>query len=262
MNTTPTYPAPWGEYRLEHGASERVSLGPLRIELRREGGEIWIATSHIDTADIDADEGVEPSKDWRRWASADDGFPVVVRPALPSTALVVSPEVPFSVAPRASARVYVRVPLVAQVVLANPEETLLHEVPTVVMSNTWWGDFVEGELCLWLPTTARRSLEPEHFQPHLVVCPVYIENHSDGVLEVDKSAVRAFHLSIFNADGRLWADQTHVTYSASEDGSEIQMSGSPPAEVPDASLIVPPQVKIPRGLRARTFARLKSLSGM
>ena len=255
MSATRAGESPWREYPLEEGETSSVSVGPLRIDLRREGDEVWIAWSRS------TENGTpEPPTEWERWAAPGNAA-VALRPALPSRALVVGPEKPLGLAPRTRARIYVRVPLVAQVVLGDGDPTVLLEVPTIVMSNTWWGDVMEGEMCYWLPTSARRAVGPEHFQPHLVVCPVLIDNQSSGVLEVAKSAVRVAHLSIFDAGGRLWADETTVHYSGSEEGSEIEMSGTAPPEATTAVLLVPPREPIPRGLRAKTFARLKSISG-
>jgi len=252
----PVDPSPWGEYPFAKGDSRSVMIGPLRIDLRRENGEVWIAWSRSK-----GDEAPEPPTEWERWAEAGEGSSLMLRPAFPSRTLIVAPELSFNLVPRSSARIYVRVPLCAQVVLSHPDQTVLTEIPTVVMSNTWWGDFVDGELCFWLPTTARRVLAPEHFQPHLVVCPLLIENLSEDLLNVEKSAVRVAHLSIFDDDGRLWADATRVRYTSDEEGSEIDMSGKAPTEVHDAKRIAAPRIPIARGIRARTFARLKSLSG-
>ena len=256
MSSANVAPTPWREYHLEGGETQSVVIGPLRIDLRRENGEIWIAWSRS----VDGESADAPSE-WVRWAAPGVEGSVTLRPTLPDRALVVAPEVSFNLAPHSEARIYVRVPLVAQIVLGDRAQTVLREVPTIVMSNTWWGDFVGGELCYWLPTTARRTLEPEHFLSHLVACPVNIENRSESVLEAEKSAVRVAYLSIFGEEGRLWADETRVVYSGDEEGSEIDMLGEAPAEAPGAVLIAPPRQRGGRGFRARTFARLKSLSG-
>lgn len=168
---------------------------------------------------------------------------------------------PFHVIPGASARIYVRVPLVVSVNIADSEDTHLTEVPSVVLSNTWWGRVVDGELAYWLPTTARRHIGPEHFPPYLAVCPVLIQNRATESLEVEKVAIRGTHLSLFSTGSQLWGDQTTVVYRADEEGSEVDMTGAAPEQAAGATLISPAREPLSRGLRARTFARIKSISG-
>lgn len=257
---------PWRQYTFAPNEAESARFGPLTLRFRRDRDESWIAWARDDSAEADSqpaeltEEPAEP--EWQRWVARERDGPLAIKPALPDRTLVVAPEARFHLMPRATARIYIRVPLVAQVVLPESAETPLLEIPTIVMSNTWWGDFVDGELCYWLPTTARRALKPEHLQrPHLVACPIEIENASEEVLHVEKTALRAEHLSVFAADGQLWADETHVRFSGHEDGSEIDTSGRPPPEAPSAELIAQPRTPLDRGFRARSFAKLKSLSG-
>ncbi len=132
----------------------------------------------------------------------------------------------------------------------------------ITLSDTWFGTLTDGELCYWLPTQARRSVTPEIFEPYLAICPLQLENRSHGDLDVIKIALRVSHLSIFQDEGRLWADGTRVRYRGDEEGSDIDMQRRAPDEAPGAELVMPPRTPVSRGLRTRTFARLKALSGL
>ena len=259
----PSAPFPWGRHALGQEAEYTLDVGPLRLSFRLDGDEIWISWRSSAPGGEPAHEDAPESESvgWQRWATATGSSTLTVRPSFPDRALVVAPEVPFHVAPGANARIYVRVPLFAAVALADENETLLLEVPTVVLSNTWWGRVVDGELAFWLPTAARRSIGPDDFPHHLAVCPVLIQNRASESLEVDKVAIRGSHLSVFSDGSRLWGDQTAVVYRADEDGSDIDMSGTAPEEADGAVLMTPAREPLTRGLRARTFARIKSLSG-
>nr|NIP60435.1 hypothetical protein [Gemmatimonadota bacterium]NIR80852.1 hypothetical protein [Gemmatimonadota bacterium]NIT89671.1 hypothetical protein [Gemmatimonadota bacterium]NIU33451.1 hypothetical protein [Gemmatimonadota bacterium]NIU37737.1 hypothetical protein [Gemmatimonadota bacterium] len=159
-------------------------------------------------------------------------------------------------------RIYVRVPLWVRVELHGGATMRLTEIPSVILSDTWFGDFMEGELCYFQPTTARREVRPEHFDDHLAVCPILLSNRSQDPLAVEKLALRVAHLSIFRRGRELWADETRVRYRGDEAGSEIRSAHSPPSEAPDATLLTPPRTPADRGFRARTFSRLKGLSGL
>lgn len=205
--------------------------------------------------------GEGPNSEWDRW-SIDDASTVLARPAPPDRLLVVSHEHPFHLPGRRQARVFVRVPLFAQIVVRTQgaEDLVVLDMPSLVLSDTWWGTVQEGELAYWLSTKARAALTPDLFVPHLAVCPIHLENQSDEALPVDKFAVRSIHLSLFEKDGRTWTDEVRVRYVAAAEGSEIRMAGEPPVEEPGAERLSEPRVPIRRGLQARTFDRLKSLS--
>jgi hypothetical protein len=234
---------------------ERV-LGGLRLRLRLAGPEVWLRGSY---ADVDEDGGRD---EWTRWSLPGDAR-VEVRPSLPDRPVVVSPEQPFHLPLRGKARVYVRIPLFAQVVATdtNRTETVLAEFPSIVLSDTWWGTFTEGLAAYWLRTRARRSAPPEIFEPYLAVCPFLLENASDEPLAVDRFAIRTDHLSLFARDGGMWTDEVLVEYHGPLEGSELTYTGAVPREVGDVRRIASPREVPPRGLRARTFGRLKVMTG-
>jgi hypothetical protein len=187
-----------------------------------------------------------------------------VLPAFPDRPLVVKPEHPFTLMRRAHARVYMRVPLWVRLEAVEEEHgkgSLLVEVPTERLSETWWGDFRDGELAYWLTTSARRELRDELFEPHLVISTLQLENHSEGALPVEKLALRVEHLSIYEKEGRLWAEEVRVEYRGEAEGSDIIMDDEPPHEAEGAREITPARAQT-RSFRARTFARLRALSGL
>jgi hypothetical protein len=128
------------------------------------------------------------------------------------------------------------------------------------MSDTWWGDLEDGTLGYWLSTHARRSLTPELVEPHLAICTLNLSNRSRETLPVEKIALRVSHLSIFASGGGLWCDEVQVTWSGGDD-SAIDMSGEVPVEAQGARLLAPPRHPVERGIRARTFARIRGLPG-
>lgn len=250
---------PWGEIELDDGDDRLIEVGPLRLRLRRSRGELWLAHSREGEAtppDMEG-EGVE----WSRWALPRNRDRLRLRPVLPDRPLVVEPEQTFHLMRGAEIRVYVRVPVRVQLELFGATDVPLEEIPTVILSDTWFGDFMEGEVAYFLPTTARREMRDELFAPHLTVCPLQLSNGASEELEVKKIALRVAHLSIFGRDGELWADETGVHYRGDEVGSDLRMAGRAPVEARDAALLTPPRTPVGRSLRARTFARLRSLPG-
>lgn len=245
------------------GETARVDVGPLRLWLRGVENELWLAFDRKSHDGSDLPDEPPEDAEWSRWAMEHRPHRLRLTPVFPDRPLVVKPEHPFTLLRRADARVFMRAPVWVR--LEAVEESrgralLLTEIPTEVLSETWWGDFLEGELAFWLTTKARRELRPEHFEPHLVMCTLQLTNLSEDDLGVEKLSLRVEHLSIYEKEGWLWAEEVEVNYHGDAEGSEIRMDDEPPAEAEGAREISPARFQT-RSLRARTFQRLKALSG-
>lgn len=258
-------PRPWGSLALSEDDTFAVRVGPRDLWLTRHDGDIWL--SHAPVAGDDADDRAtaEPPDEahWKRWAPPGDrNAEVRLRPAFPDRAVVLQPEQSFHLTRNARARIYVRVPLFIRVELGGPDPDLLEEIPSVTLSDTWWGTFVEGELAYWLPTTARRSWSPGALAPHLAVCPLEMHNRAAGELHVEKLSLRVMHLTLYGDDRGFWADETRVVYEGEEEAGVLEMTGRPPPEARDAERVEAPRVPLKSGLRVRTFTRFLNMGPM
>ncbi len=263
MNEQPGTAAPWGDHLLpDRGETTRFDIGPLTLWVRRIENEVWVAY-HRPTEEP-TPEGTElpSSAEWQRWAFEHHPTALRLLPALPDRVLVVKTEQPFTLLRRASARIFMRVPVWVRVqaVIGDGSAALtMTEIPTEVFSDTWWGDFMEGQIAYWLTTKARREIRDEMFEPNLVVAVLQLRNRSSDDLAVEKLALRVEHLSIYELDGRLWAEETGVDYQGEALGSDIRMDDRAPIEAKGAREITPARAQA-RGFRARTFAKLRALS--
>lgn len=244
-------PFDWGEHPVPEDEPAVLRLGPLRLRFTRVAGEIRLAW----------DRGDDDEPVWTRWAPGPWSQRIRLQPAHPDRLVVVEPADEFWLLRGAEARIYVRVPLHVHVEALGDSVRSLLRIPTQVLSDTWWGSPEEGELGYWLDTRARRRMLDDEFLEHLCICPLQLENHSRDDLLVDRIALRVAHLSVFRDGQRLWADETRVRYLGDDAGSRIDMSGRPPSDAPEAERISPPQAPLPRGLTARTFARIRSSIG-
>lgn len=258
--------APWGRHDLGRGEEREFRLGPLDLRLRRVEEEIWISRRWRDSQGAGesgrrSDQPVD-EPEWSRWAVPQESDGVRLDPLFPDRPVVVEPEQPFHLVRGARIRVYVRVPLWVAVGLPAPSSVTLVKIPTVILSDTWFGNLTEGELAYALPTSARRALRPEVFAPHLAICPLRLGNDVIDALEVKKLCLRVAHLSLFGRGPEIWSDETRVGYRGEDEESDLRITGKAPPEAPDAERIVPPHVPLQRGFTARTFARLAEFSGL
>lgn len=247
----------WGRHPVPGEGEGCLRLGPLEVRFQRRAGELRMRWHR------EGEELEDPVR-WSRWAPGEAWQGEIdLVPTLPDRLVVVKPDEEFRLMPEARARIYLRVPLHVEVVAASTTEAALATVPTLVMSDTWWGapGEEEGELGYWLPTRARRQMLDEEFEEHLCICPIQLENRAGEPLHVEKIALRVDYLTIFRQGTRLWADETRVRYLGDEEGSRIDVAGVAPREAADANLLTPARERMARGLTARTFARLRTSFG-
>lgn len=254
---------PWGERPAPSpGDTLRLDVGPLAAWIRAAENELWIASAQ-------GEDGTPPpgpvpdGAAWSRWALPDGCGTLRITPVFPDRPLVVKPEHAFTLVRRARARIYVRVPVWVRVeALVGPgaRPHRLTEIPTLTLSETWWGDFQDGELAYWLVTKGRRKVTDDLFLPHLAISTIQLDNLSDDDLAVEKHILRTEHLSIYEESGHLWAEEVRIEYRGEDEGTEIHMDDRPPREAVGAREISPARHQ-GKSFKARTFARLRALSG-
>ena len=160
------------------------------------------------------------------------------------------------------ARIFVRVPLELHVEATGTRRHTLLQVPTTVLSDTWWGSTESGELHYALDTQARRRVEDAAFREHLAVCPVQLKNRSTEDLTVSRISLQTDYLPLFRDGTRLWGGVTTVRYRGADEDSDLRVADEPPDEAPGAVLIAPSRRPLGRSFSARTFARqLRSTFG-
>jgi hypothetical protein len=89
---------------------------------------------------------------------------------------------------------------------------------------------------------------------------VQLDNLSEDDLQVEKLSLRVEHLSVYEKEGWLWAEEVRVEYHGEDEGTDIHMDDVPPPEAAGAREISGARVQ-GRSFKARTFARLRALSG-
>jgi hypothetical protein len=245
----------WAHHPVPREGDLALRIGPLELTGQRRGDELRLRWWRVG-------EPRPKPRTWTRWATPEswDGS-IWLSPALPDRLVVVEPDVEFRLVQGARARLYVRVPLSLQVSIEAKARTPLLQLPTVVMSDTWWGSLEEGELGYALPTFGRRQLSDVDYEDHLCICTLQLENRSTEDLRVDKIALRTRHLSLYADGPRIWSDVTRVRYLGDDTGSRIRIVSGAPDEAGAAKLATPSRERPERSFTARTFARLRSTLG-
>jgi hypothetical protein len=196
---------------------------------------------------------------WSRWVLRNGEMEIQLSPVFPNLPVVVKPEYQFKLIQGGSAEIYVRIPVWIQVKALSENDLRITELPSLQLSRTWFGSFLDGEICYWFKTTARRLLDEDIFKPHLCVCPIKVFNNSEEELEIDKLCLRTEQLSIYINDKSLWSDHMTIEYKGGNNFSDIIVSGKPPKEAKDAVLIGSPRNPVRKGFAQRTFRLINEL---
>ncbi|MFO8030450.1 MAG: hypothetical protein R6U28_11370 [Cyclonatronaceae bacterium] len=246
----------WPVISLKDGDVRGHRIGPLTIHLKKLLNEIWVTSSRDDRFSNDPQELPEKPQ-WTRMALPGEFSDYRITPVLPDKPVVIDTEHAYRFVNRTRTRIYSRVPTFARITASDRDDLIIAEIPTVELSETWFGIFTEGELAYALSTTARRVLTDDLMEPHLVVCPIDIWNKSDEELKFEKICLRVERLSVYAAGKALWADPTLITYHGRDTETGMEMQGAPPAEAEGSKLMNAPRVPIRKSLGLKTFRLLK-----
>jgi hypothetical protein len=241
-------------------------LGPLSLWLKKIDDELHIATDRASDAGTTGSHGFaersEPapeSLDWGRWVIGKDESSVQLLPIMPDRGVVVRTESPVKVPPSREAVFFVSIPIWIKVGADGSKPYDLWEVPTVIRSNTWFGDTLSGELCYSLVSRARRQVEDADHPMHKAVCPVKIHNESGHMLHVDRFCVHVEHLSVYGGARQLWTNEVRICFQGEDQISRVDYARQKPNLESQVKLLSPPRVPFKETLLKRSlgsFARL------
>ncbi|MEJ2634214.1 MAG: DUF432 domain-containing protein [Calditrichia bacterium] len=253
----------WGDFPLPDNEERQWEVGPFRLHYKISGNELWTEYSRQNSKE-GSNKPAQSAENtsWSRFALRHGYAKIRILPVLPDRAVVVKPETAFWISKGAKSRVYVRVPVWVQMRLMGRQPVTILDVSTVVLSNTWFGGFMQGELSYWISSSARVDILPDPSRPHMAICPIQIINNSNSDLLVEKIGLRVPYLSLFYDSGQLWSDEMKISYRGGEAVSSLSVSGIVPPELPGGKLISAPRDHMKKNFAAKTFSSIKDLPGL
>ena len=247
----------WSVYNIESDQIYQCRIGEANLWIKRDGKEIYIATSHDKNIDGQNKSDIPEDLKWARFVIKEEPISIELSPAMPDRPLVVKPEASFYLTSGTKRTIHVRIPIWVCISIAAKTKIKLVEIPSVILSNTWFGDLIDGELCYWLTSGARSKIEPDPARPYLAICPLTIQNESDENLFVEKFIVRAENSSLFIHNDQLYTDEILISFKGKDDISSITFKGKPKTEILGASKIADPRKKQSKKILAKTFDLIK-----
>ena len=259
----------WKSQKIVSDQCMQGQIGPLRLWLRQADDELRIAVERIeDTESVPETKVFEPIKgseleglDWGRWVVGKSADTIKLVPLTPDRPLVVRPEVPMKIPTNHEALFFVSFPIWVRIVTDKPRQLNLCEVPSVVLSNIWFGDPMSGELCYSLRSRARRKINNSEPSPHRAICPVRIRNSSTKQLDVERFCVHVEHLKIYDGSEKLWTNEISITFKGESEVSQVQYAQSPPTFEPVQHVISEARIPLKKPLMKRSLSNFKLFSG-
>ena len=251
----------WNSFQVTDSSCYLRQIGSLKIWIRRSDDEWMVASrdnpDQIERTDAAVCENVPENVEWNRYVLSGNSKTVELSPVTPDRSVVVRPESVLKIESGARALFYVLVPVWVNVIVGTQRKHPLDQLPAKVLSNTWFGEPHEGELCYYLKTWAKRSLDGLVPRPHQVVCPVYIKNGSSSELLFNRLCIRTGFLSIYQGASWLWTNKIFVQFRGVNQTSKIKYDNEIPDFEPDCHLVGMPRQKPLREFSIKSFDNFK-----
>ncbi|MGO9307432.1 MAG: hypothetical protein ACLQDL_00235 [Spirochaetia bacterium] len=167
------------------------------------------------------------SSKWKHYLHRDSGT-IQPSPVLPDRPVVMKPDRALTLLPGQSTIFFLALPVWFRLSTTGQRPARVFEEPLSVLSRTWFGDPVTGELCWGLATRLHHSLESIDPGADRAVCPLMIENDSDSDLEFQKICLHVENLSIFRGRRYLWTNSLHAIFKGPDQATQIEIIHSPP----------------------------------
>ncbi len=244
------------EYRWKIGLLD-LWIKPMKME--------WLVgyeytADNSDVAVIGGPSQKPESVQWSRFIFSGATNYVQLSPVMPDRAVVVSAELPVKILPKSSAQFFIRIPVWVRVNAGNKMDTLLCEIPSMQLSNSWFGDVINGELCYSIDTHARYDVDPAQKYSGYAVCPVLIHNDSLGQIDFQQICVHVEHLRVFAGSEKLWTNEVTIRFFSNEQPSQVTFSEKKPSWEGGCKLISGERVPVTKSLLKKSFSILRYIT--
>ena len=255
---------PWEPVKIDKYTDYYWQAGPLSLWIRRNEDE-WLVAYESQSANADSEEFIIAQKrenpgtlEPTRYVLSENSGIIQLLPVLQDRAVVVGSEIPVRILPKNRALFFVSIPVWIRILIGEKKNRItLTEIPTINLSNTWFGDPMTGELGYSLTTSARRSIEDSIPSLYRAVCPVWIINSSQAALDFQKLSIHVEHLRVYGGKLRIWTNEVRITFTGEDQLSRIDFSDKKPALEEGCTMISDERTPVDKSLLKKSVSILR-----
>ncbi len=253
----------WDPNEIEVKKDYHWKIGSLDLWVKKADDEWFVAYTQV-IEDLDNKKSIiaKPEKKpeglgWSRFVIDDTSRVIQLVPVLQDRAIVVGSEPPVKILPGNTALFFVSIPVWVRVYVGEKKKVILTEIPTIVLSNTWFGDPMMGELGYSLKTHARRSMEELSISHQRVFCPVWVKNDTSSQLDFQRLSVHVEHLRVYRGTKRLWTNEVQIDFFGEDQPSNIDFSDKIPNFEEGCVLLSEERTPVDKSLLKKSVSILK-----
>ena len=201
-----------GKHQIMPGESRVFSTENFQLAVRREkDGWTLLYTDHLPGA-----ETGNPDFSLGEYFQTGKSNSLIIAPALPEKPLVFKGS-RLHVSPGQKFTFFLKIPLTIQVYFSKTlPENLLKDISTQRLSDSWFGDPVEGMPAYSLGNEYYRTMADARGAGFHAICPVTIFNNSLLVLEIERLIVRVENMALYRNIDQFVTSQMLVEYKGKE----------------------------------------------
>jgi len=238
----------WQPMTLAEDTPWHGAIGPLSIFVERRVGEWRLAWEHLpDIIDnnrlvLGVEESPPETLTTHRYLFRQPPDTVRFRPRLLDRPTVVKTNEPVMIPPGEQTTFFISSPVCVSIECEALDKPLL-ELPTVYLSDTWFGPNTrEGEMCYAARTSARHVEADVPLRPHRAITPLQLHNRSSEMLAIEKLSIPLPMLSVFGReDGTLWTESVSLEHQASDSLANLKIGRKPSGGTLLCEARTPPQ---------------------
>ncbi len=224
----------WTTRRIGEDRVTLARLGPLRLWVARAQREWGFASDYgeehqlMDLAQVPEDV-VPDELEWKNLLFRDAPRDYRFDAAVPDHPLVIWPTHPVAIPPGESGELFVTLPVFVTIqLLKDKKERELGTVPSEQLSNSWFGDTTNGQMCYTGPVAAEFELKDLSPDAHHIVCPVVVDNRSDETVLLEKLCLRPDYIGLYCGDTHLWGTAVRIEHEDGYSNTNVRYSHEAP----------------------------------
>ncbi|MBN1118408.1 MAG: DUF432 domain-containing protein [Bacteroidales bacterium] len=253
----------WAKYKIENKQTYLWHIGNFRFYIKRLEKEFLLAKFEEDLIlnfehEVLKHEKTPDTLVWKNYI-ADKTTSLNILPALPDKPLVIKTHEELYILPGRNTTIYVRIPLSLNFYAgAETEDNLITSEPSIMLSNTWFGDPDNGVPAYSLNSSVLYKTDDLQIRSFEIICPVKIINDSSQSFKLERLLLDVDHLKIYQGKQGLATNEVKIHFEGENNSSHTQFGRLAPGFISEPKLLIKERNTSNSSVLKKSFHFLKS----